>query len=199
MCSRLGVSWIAVVIALLVALNSIGGAASFLSSTSRLPFVAGIDRYLPQAFGRVHAKWGTPWIAVICYGLAGMLCALLSQAGSSVQSAYDLLVSMSIITYFIPFVFLFLAMIRLQFEPVPPGARRLPGGKPVAIVLASAGLITTALTIVLAIVPPNDEPNKGIAIAKVIGSTFVLVAVGVAIFLRSRWRLGHLKKSQNPG
>jgi len=123
MCTRLGLSWVVVIIALLVALNTIGGAASFLSSTSRLPFVAGIDRYLPRIFGRVHAKWGTPWIAIIFYGLAGMLCALLSQAGSSVQGAYDLLVSMSIITYFIPFVFLFLAMIRLQREPVPPRNR----------------------------------------------------------------------------
>jgi amino acid transporter len=188
LCARLGVSWIVALIALLVALNSIGGAASFLSSTSRLPFVAGIDRYLPRAFGRVHAKWGTPWIAVILYGLAGMLCALLSQAGSSVQSAYDLLVSMSIITYFIPFVFLFLAMIRLQREPVPLGAMRLPGGKPTAIVLASVGLITTLLTIVLAIVPPSDEPHKGLAIAKIMGSTFLLVGVGVAVFLSTRWR-----------
>jgi glutamate:GABA antiporter len=188
MCARLGLSWIVVVIALLVALNSIGGAASFLSSTSRLPFVAGIDHYLPQAFGRVHAKWGTPWIAIIFYGLAGMLCAVLSQAGSSVQSAYDLLVSMSIITYFIPFVFLFLAMIRLQREPVPPGVTRLPGGKPLAILLASVGLITTVLTIVLATIPPDDEPHKGFAIAKVIGSTFLLVGAGVVVFLSRRWR-----------
>ncbi len=188
MCARLGFSWIVVVIALLIALNSIGGAASFLSSTSRLPFVAGIDRYLPQAFGRVHAKWGTPWIAIIIYGSAGMLCAFLSQAGSSVQSAYDLLVSMSIITYFIPFVFLFLAMMRLQREPVPLGVIRLPGGKPVAILLASVGLITTVLTIVLAIVPPDDEPHKGVAIAKVIGSTLVLVSAGVAVFLTGKRR-----------
>jgi amino acid transporter len=188
MCARLGLSWVVVLIALLIALNSIGGAASFLSSTSRLPFVAGIDRYLPQVFGRVHAKWGTPWIAIIFYGSAGMLCALLSQAGSSVQSAYDLLVSMSIITYFIPFVFLFLAMIRLQREPVPPGVMRLPGGRPVAILLASVGLITTVLTIVLAIVPADDEPHKGLAIAKVIGSTLLLVGAGVAVFISSRWR-----------
>jgi glutamate:GABA antiporter len=188
MCTRLDLSWIVILIALLVALNSIGGAASFLSSTSRLPFVAGIDRYLPQAFGRVHAKWGTPWIAIIFYGSAGMLCALLSQAGSTVQSAYDLLVSMSIITYFIPFVFLFLAMIRLQHSPVPPGITRLPGGRPVAILLASVGLITTVLTIVLAVVPPDDEPHKGLAIAKVIGSTFLLVGAGVAVFLNGKWR-----------
>jgi amino acid transporter len=183
MCNRLGLSWIVVLIALLIALNSIGGAASFLSSTSRLPFVAGIDRYLPQAFGRVHAKWGTPWIAITAYGFAGMLCALLSQAGSSVQSAYDLLVSMSIITYFIPFVFLFLAMIRLQREPFPAGVARLPGGKPIAILLASVGLLTTLMTIVLAVVPPDDEPHKGVAIAKVIGSTLLLFSAGVAVFL----------------
>jgi glutamate:GABA antiporter len=188
MCARLGLSWIVVVIALLVALNSIGGAASFLSSTSRLPFVAGIDRYLPKAFGRVHAKWGTPWIAVISYGVAGMLCALLSQAGSTVQSAYDLLVSMSIITYFIPFIFLFLAMIRLQREPFPQGAMRLPGGGPVAVLLASVGLVTTVLTIVLAVIPSSDEPHKGIAIAKVLGSTFLLVGAGVAVFWGTTWR-----------
>ena len=188
MCSRLGLSWIAVVIALLVALNSIGGAASFLSSTSRLPFVAGIDRYLPKAFGRVHAKWGTPWVAILFYGLAGMLCALLSQAGSTVQSAYDLLVSMSILTYFIPFIFLFLAMIRLQREPFPPGGIRFPGGRPVAVLLASIGLITTIFTIILALVPPDDEPHKGSAIARILGSTSLLVGAGAAVFLTATWR-----------
>ncbi|WP_433983547.1 APC family permease [Tunturiibacter empetritectus] len=188
MCARLGLSWIVVVIALFLALNSIGGAASFLSSTSRLPFVAGIDRYLPKAFGRVHARWGTPWIAIIFYGVAGMLCALLSQAGSTVQSAYDLLVSMSIVTYFIPFVFLFLAMIRLQREPFPRGGIRFPGGRAVAVLLASVGLITTLLTIVLALVPPDDEPHKGLAIAKILGSTFLLVGGGAAVFLSAKWR-----------
>jgi amino acid transporter len=188
MCARLGLPWIVLAIALLVALNSIGGAASFLSSTSRLPFVAGIDRYLPKAFGKVHPKWGTPWIAVIFYGVAGMLCALLSQAGSTVQSAYDLLVSMSIVTYFIPFLYLFLAMIRLQREPFPQGAPRLPGGKPVAILLAVVGLITTSLTIVLAVIPSSDEPHKTVAIAKVLGSTLLLIAAGVVVFWGTTWR-----------
>jgi glutamate:GABA antiporter len=188
LCTRLGLSWIVVVIALLVAVSTIGGAASFLSSTSRLPFVAGIDRHLPKAFGRVHAKWGTPWIAVVSYGVAGMLCALFSQAGSTVQSAYNLLVSMSIITYFIPFIFLFLSMIRLQREPIPEGVIRLPGGKPVAVLLASVGLITTVLTIILAVIPNSDEPHKGAAVAKVIGSTLLLVGAGIVVFWSTSWR-----------
>jgi amino acid transporter len=111
-----------------------------------------------------------------------MLCALLSQAGTTVRSAYDVLVSMSIITYFIPFAFLFASMIRLQREPAAPGTIRIPGGKPVAIVLASLGLLTTLLTIVLSVIPPDEEPNKPLAIAKVIGSTIFLVAAGVAIY-----------------
>ena len=188
MCTRLGLHWIVIVIALLVALSSIGGAASFLSSTSRLPFVAGIDRYLPPAFGRVHPQWGTPWIAITIYGLAGMLVALLSQAGSSVEGAYDLLVSMSIITYFIPFVFLFCAMIRLQREPAPPGVMRLPGGKPVAITLATIGLLTTLLTIVLSVVPASDEPHKVLAVTKILGSTALLVGAGIVVFWSAKWR-----------
>jgi glutamate:GABA antiporter len=95
---------------------------------------------------------------------------------------------MSIITYFIPFVFLFLAMIRLQREPVPPGVMRLPGGRPTAVLLASVGLLTTLLTIVLAVVPPDDEPHKALAISKIIGSTFLLVGAGIAVFMTRKWR-----------
>ena len=186
MCAKLGVPWIVVIIAWLIALSSIGGAASFLSSTSRLPFVAGIDQYLPRAFGAVHPKWGTPWIAIIIYGAAGVVTAILSQAGSSVAGAYDLLVSMSIITYFIPFVFLFLAMIRLQRQPVGAGVIRMPGGKPTAILLASMGLSTTLLTIVFSVIPSADEPHKEAAVMKVLGSTLLLVAIGLVVFWSGR-------------
>ena len=188
LCARLGFSLLVVLIALLVALSSIGSAAAFLSSTSRLPFVAGIDSYLPRSFGKVHSRWGTPWIAISVYGVAGMLCALLSQAGSSVNGAYELLVSMSIITYFIPFIFLFLAMIRLQGEPRVPGGFRVPGGTPVAIGLACVGLTTTLLTIGLSVIPADDEPHKNIAVAKILGSTLLLVGAGVVVFWNGRRR-----------
>jgi amino acid transporter len=188
MCMKLNVEWLVAPIALLVVLNSVGGAATFLSSTSRLPFVAGIDRYLPPVFGHVHPRWRTPWVAIGAYGIAGMLCALLSQAGTTVRSAYNVLVSMSIITYFIPFAFLFASMIRLQREPAAEGTIRIPGGKPVAILLASVGLLTTLLTIVLSVIPPDEELNKPLAIAKVIGSTLFLVGAGVVVYHASERR-----------
>ena len=70
---HLGLGWLLAPIALLVALNAVGGAAANLSSTARLPFVAGVDRYLPAAFGWIHPRYRTPWVAIGVYGAAGAL------------------------------------------------------------------------------------------------------------------------------
>jgi amino acid transporter len=185
---RLGVGWLLAPMALLVALNAVGGAAANLSSTARLPFVAGVDRYLPPAFGWIHARYQTPWVAIAVYGAAGMLVALLGQAGTTVRGAYNVLVSMSVISLFLPYLFLFAAMIRMQARPAAAEARRVPGGKPVAIVLASAGLASTVATIVLSVIPGADETNKPLAVAKVVGGTALLVGAGVAVFLIARFK-----------
>jgi glutamate:GABA antiporter len=185
LCTRLHLIWLAAPIAILLGLNAVGGAAAYLSSTSRLPFVAGIDCYFPPVFGHIHPRFKTPWVAIGTYGLAGMIVALLSQAGTSVRGAYDVLVSMSIIAYFIPYLFLFASMIRLQTRPAPPDIIRVPGGRPVAITLVFIGLLSTAFTIVLSVIPSADEPNKPLAIAKVLISTAVLIAIGVAIYIRA--------------
>jgi glutamate:GABA antiporter len=103
-----------------------------------------------------------------------------------VREAYDILVSMAIIAFFLPYLFLFAAMIRLQSQPVGPEVRRVPGGKPVAILLALIGLTSTAFTIVLSAFPAADEPDKLQAVAKVVGGTAVLVGAGVVVFLTQR-------------
>jgi amino acid transporter len=186
--SRLGLGWLLVPVALLVALNAVGGAAANLSSTARLPFVVGVDRYLPSAFSLIHSRYRTPWIAISVYGIAGVIVALLGQAGTTVRGAYNVLVSMSVISLFIPYLFLFGAMIRMQSRPAAIEARRVPGGRPVAILLASIGLVSTTATIILSAIPGTDETNKPLAVAKVLGGTAALVGLGLAVFLFSRWK-----------
>ncbi len=185
---RLGLGWVVAAIALLIGLNAVGGAASYLSSTSRLPFVAGIDHYLPPVFGRIHPRYRTPWVAIAVYGLAGMLVALLGQAGASVRNAYQVLVSMAVLAYFIPYLFVFGAMIRLQSRPASPAARRVPGGRPVAIALGTIGLLSTTATIILSAIPAGDEPNKPLTVLKVIGGTALMVGSGAAVFALERSR-----------
>jgi amino acid transporter len=186
--SRMGVGWLLPPIALLVGLNGVGGAAAFLSSTSRLPFVAGIDRYLPSAFGKIHPQFRTPWVAIGVYGCAGACVALLGQAGTTVRGAYDVLIGMAVLSEFIPFLFMFAAMIRVQNRPAGEQVRRVPGGRPVAIALGSLGLTSTALTIALAVIPADGDPNPLLAVAKIVGGTAILVGAGVAVFFAARRR-----------
>jgi len=191
MAARLGLGWMLAPLALLVALNAVGGAAANLSSTARLPFVVGVDRYLPPAFGWIHPRWRTPWVAIAVYGAAGIVVALLGQAGTTVRGAYNVLVSMSVISLFLPYLFLFSAMIRMQSRAANAEVRRVPGGRPVAIVLASVGLVSTAATIVLSVIPGSDEANKPLAVAKVLGATAVLVGAGVVMFVVGRVKGRH--------
>jgi glutamate:GABA antiporter len=186
--SRLGLGWLLAPVALLVALNSVGNAAAYLSSFSRLPFVAGIDHYLPAPFAWVHSRFRTPWVAILSYGLAGIVVALLGQAGTTVRGAYDVLVSMGIICYFLPYLFLFASMIRLQREPAGPEVRCVPGGKPVAIALAVTGLISTTFTIILSVFPAEDDPHKVMAVVKVVGGTAVMIGLGFVLLLIARYK-----------
>src|SRR4029450_13648081 len=109
------------VVAVLVTLNVLGGVGGWFAATARLPFVAGIDRYLPAAFGRMHPKRKTPHVALLVQAALALVFVFLGQAGTSVRGAYDALVSMGIISYFIPFLFMFAAMIVLQLAPARPG------------------------------------------------------------------------------
>jgi amino acid transporter len=186
--SRVGFPGVLPVAAFLIALSNIGAASAYLAAVARLPFVAGIDRFLPPAFGALHPRWKTPWVALLTQFVLGVVFIFLGQAGTSVKGAYDVLVSMGVIVYFIPYLYLFAAMIKLQREPAGPDVIRVPGGRTVAKLVAALGFITTTLTIVLSLIPQPDEPNKLLALLKIVGGTGALVLVGVGIYVAGKRR-----------
>jgi len=54
--------------------------------------------------------------------------------------------------------------------------------------VATIGFVTTTLTIVLSLIPQPDEPNKPLALVKIIGGTGALVLVGVWLYLSGKRR-----------
>src|SRR5438552_3023798 len=180
--SRMGLAPVAPVVAILVTISSIGGVSAWFAASARIPFVAGVDRFLPQAFGRVHPKWRTPYVALGVQAVIATVFIFLGQAGTSVKGAYEFLVSVGVLSYFLPFLFMFTAMIRVQSEPAGPEVMRAPGGKPTAVVLAVFGLLTTIISSVLACIPPADEPHKLLAVAKIIGSSAMMVGIGAVVY-----------------
>jgi amino acid transporter len=102
---------------------------------------------------------------------------VLGQAGTSVKGAYDALVGIGVISYFIPYLLLFAALIKI-------GSQRL-----LARFLAVLGIAVTAISIVLASLPPADSNDPALAVAKVVGSSAALLLVGALLFARSRRRV----------
>jgi amino acid transporter len=180
--SRIGLLWVIPLGAALIALSNLGAASAYLAAVARLPFVAGIDRFLPPVFGRLHPRWKTPYVALILQAICGVVFIFLGQAGTSVRGAYDVLVSLGVITYFLPYLFLFGAMLRLQAEPAGANVIRVPGGKPVAFFLSCVGFSTALLTIALSFVPSPEETNSTLAIVKVTGGTAVLLLIGALLY-----------------
>jgi len=169
---RLGLPGIAFVVAACITVGGIGQAGAWFAAAARLPFVAGIDSYLPAAFGRVHPRWGSPYVALIVQAVIAVGFIFFSLFGTDSYGAYNVLVATSVLFYFIPYVFMFAAMIRLRGT----------------IILALMGLATTAIAIALSFVPPEEGANGWLFEIKVAGSTIVMLLVGAGLYVLSSHR-----------
>jgi len=169
--------------AALIAVGNVGAASGFLAASARVPFAAGIDRFLPSAFGKLHPRWGTPHVSLIVQTAVAAVMIFLGQAGTNVKGAYDVMVSISIIGVFIPYLYVFASMFKVQNEPVPAGGFRVPGGRLVARVVACVGFLTTLLTIIFSVIPSPDESNQALAIVKIVGLTVLLLGIGWLLFV----------------
>ena len=130
-------------------------------------------------------------MALLVQALGAALFALLGQAGTSVRGAYDALVSMTVIAYFVPYLLMFAALIRIQGEPAGPQVIRVPGGRPAAVLVGALGMISTAVSIAVAVMPPPGSEAPAIAALKVVGSSLLLAGGGALLYgWGSRRRVG---------
>jgi amino acid transporter len=181
--ARIGWYGVGPAVALLICVANLGGVSAYLAAMSRLPFVAGIDRYLPEAFGRLHPRWKTPHVSLIVQGFCCVVFVLLGQLGSSVHAAYQVLVSTSIIASFVPYLFMFASLMRLQREPAAREVVRIPGGSAVAIGIAILGFVATCAVILGSVVPDPSEPHKVLVVAKIVLLSFAVVGAGAGLYL----------------
>lgn len=181
---RLGLTGITPIAAILITVTCLGSVGAWLEAVARLPFVVGLDRYLPPAFSRLHPRWGSPHVALYTQAGVAALFVVLGQAGTTVQGAYQVLISMTFLVTFIPFVFVFASAIKLQNDPDRPSGFHVPGGRVTVTLLALVGLLTTAVSMVLSLLPPPGETNTLLATAKIVGLTLVLLLAGAGVYAR---------------
>jgi len=166
----------------LFALSMLGGFTAWFGVGARLPFAAGIDHFLPPLFARRHPKTGAPVAAILLQGGLMLALVVLSQAGTSVAAAYDLLVAMSILTVAIPCVFMFAVYLKCARLPSVPGAWAPPGGRRTSVGLAWLGQISTLIAIACSLAPNSGDAHPLTGLLKIVLSTLAMLVVGLAFY-----------------
>jgi amino acid transporter len=166
--SALRAPWLVPVVALVVITGAVGQFGSIGSSVSRMPFAAGVDGLLPSAFGKVHPRWKTPHISILCLGALASLILVLVQLGDTARAAYDTLVSLMVIVGFLPFAWIF-------------GSAWKEGHR----LAAATGGSVTLVAIVAGAVPPGGVTHIWLFEGKVAIGTVVSIGSGWLIYRRS--------------
>ncbi|HEY7821098.1 MAG TPA: amino acid permease, partial [Vicinamibacteria bacterium] len=167
-------------LALILSISIAGATSAWLSGSARIPFVAGLDHYLPEALGRIHPKWRTPYVALLTHAAASSVFIAMSFIGAGVRDAYLTLLELAVVLQLIPFVYLYLGLMRIAGQP---------GGhyeRPLVLRIAGlAGLTATLLALASAFVPPATVASPLQYEIKMIVGTAIFV--GFAALL-PRWR-----------
>ncbi|MBS0556800.1 MAG: amino acid permease [Proteobacteria bacterium] len=184
-----GLSWLGPPVALLMTLAGIGGLGAWLIGSARLLFVGGMDRLLPPALAWVHPRWNTPYVALLVQAGLAALFILAATQGSSVHTAYLMMVDATAILTFIMYLYLFAAAVKLCRRIArTPDAIAIPGGAAGSVLANGIGFLTTVGAIVLALVPPSDTGDKTEFFLKVIGGTFGFVIAGLILYWLAKRR-----------
>jgi len=159
--ARLGFPAFGPLTAALIVLANLGGLGAVLSGTARLPFVVGIDRYLPAPL-----------------------------SGSTIHEAFVVLLDMTVILSLMPLLYIFasLPVLRWRAAGSDDGITLVPGGAAGCWLAAAVGFSTTLFAIVTSAMPPAGSTDEGLFLLKVVGGSALLIAVGWTFFVRGRRR-----------
>ena len=185
--TMLRVGFLGVLAALLVSVGNAGGVGSTVAGVSRVPFVVGIDRYLPAAFGRIHPRWKTPHVAILVQAGISAVILLLSQINETANSAYQILVDATTIVYFISLIYMYAAAIKLAYRKdrgANANAVLIPGGKLGVWIASLLGIVVVTGGIALSLIPPAESVDKFMFVEKLVLGTVFSVLLGLILYYR---------------
>jgi len=88
MAERVGVLWIVAPFAFLLSLSIAGIGSAWLGGSARIPFVAGLDSYMPRWLGSIHSKYRTPYAALLVHAVVSMTLVVWNFAGWWIWNKY---------------------------------------------------------------------------------------------------------------
>jgi amino acid transporter len=155
MAGRVGIGWIIAPFAFLLSLSIAGIGSAWLGGSARIPFVAGLDSYMPEWLGKIHPKYATPYAALIVHATVSLVLVVInfSFARAGVQETFQKLLSLAVVLQLIPFLYMFGALLKIASRK---SFRRGRYRKGTLIAAGLSGLLTTSVGIALAFFPAQQ-------------------------------------------
>ena len=180
MAGKVGVAWIVAPFAVMLSLSIAGIGSAWMGGSARIPFVAGLDSYMPAAMGRVHPKYSTPHVALIVQGVVSLiLIALNFTLSGGVQEAFQKMLSAAVVLQLIPFLYVFAALVKFAWRGSVEGGRY---SRTTLMLSGIAGLVTTTLAIIVAFFPAKQITSLWKYEVSMFGITLGFVALAVFFF-----------------
>jgi glutamate:GABA antiporter len=177
MADRARIGWISVPFALMLSMSIAGIGSAWMGGSARIPFVAGLDSYMPSWLGRVHPRYATPYAALILQGTVSAVLVILNFVGAGVQETFQKLLSLAVVLQLVPFVYMFGALVKFATtESTPKGQY----GRATLFLAGVSGLLTTILGIALVFFPAQQITSLFQYELWMVGMT--LLCIGLAAF-----------------
>ncbi len=180
MAGKVGMVWIVAPFAVMLSLSIAGIGSAWMGGSARIPFVAGLDSYMPSAMGKVHPRYGTPHVALIVQALVSLVLIVLNfTLSGGVQEAFQKMLSAAVVLQLIPFLYVFAALIKFAVRGPIQGGRY---GRGTLMFAGVAGLVTTTLAIIVAFFPAKQITSLWKYEVSMFGITLGFIALAVFFF-----------------
>jgi len=155
MAARVGVGWIVVPFAFLLSLSIAGIGSAWLGGSARIPFVAGLDSYMPSWMAKIHPKYATPYAALIVHAVVSLVLVVINFTftGAGVQETFQKLLSLAVVLQLIPFLYMFGSLLKIALDESFEKGRY---SRLTLLLSGASGLLTTTLGIALAFFPAQQ-------------------------------------------
>jgi glutamate:GABA antiporter len=179
MAGQVGVPWITAPFAFLLSLSIAGIGSAWLGGSARIPFVAGLDSYMPRWLGSIHSKYRTPYAALLVHAGVSLLLVLMNFWGSGVQESFQRMLSLAVVLQLVPFLYMFGALLKIAMDKGFQPARY---GKNTLLLAGASGLLTTTLGIGLAFFPAQQISSLASYETWMVGGTIFFIGAAAFFF-----------------
>ena len=205
MAERVGISGITIPFALMLCFAIAGIGSAWTGGAARIPFVAGLDSYMPSWMGKIHPKYATPHAALIVQFVVSAVLVVINFAGGiHVQETFQRLLSLAVVLQLVPFLYMFAALVKFGWVGDTSGRY----GRGTLFTAGVCGFVTTFLGMALVFFPAQQVTSLISYEVWMVGGTAFFVALAAFFFfvygrrkasIKNRGRTGVLARPAEGG